>query len=311
VVAVWPRLGLLTSVVHQIDILLKLNQEVVCVINKSEFSDEWSKSLGQFPITILIRENIGRDFGAYQKGFNYISEEFGLSNIDRLTFTNDTILFAKDSINVIRDTLSLDGDVNSIYLNLQGYLHAQSFFISFSKEVIESKHFLRFWQQYYPSNERTYVIKKGERKLSQILQNANFKFKSYVSTQRLIEIFSDYKPFTVSELRSCYELDGDTSKIRKYFYLRDDYHKLQAQRAIISRNASHVLGLYLFRVNSVPLKIDLMKRSYNTASDFHEILFAKGYSLEELSDLEWALYNIGSWTTLRGIEFLWRRYDFI
>ena len=311
IIALWPRMGILDSVIHEIEILLKLDQNVVCIINKSKFSEAWIKTLEQFPITILTRENIGRDFGAYQAGFNYVSSEYGLSNIDSLTFANDTIFFAKDSLEVIRGTLNLDGDVKCIYLNLQQHLHAQSFFLTFSKKVVNSKSLSTFWKEYYPSNERVHAINNGEVKLSRYLNKANFKFVSYVNSERLEEIFSDYKPFTLSELGACYEIEGVSSEIRKRTYLNEEYHKLQAERIIVSRNASHLLGLYLFRVRSVPLKLDLMLRGFHSSSDIYEVLKSKNFSDAALSDYESMLYKQGSWNTIQGIRILWRKYGFI
>ena len=304
-------MGILDSVIHEIEILLELNQGVICVINNSKLSDDWVKKLEEFPITILTRENIGRDFGAYQAGFNYVSSEFGLSNLDSLTFANDTIFFAKDSLEVIKATFNLHGDVKCIYLNLQQHLHAQSFFLTFSKKVIVSKSFSKFWKEYYPSNERVHAINKGEVKLSHYLNKANFKFVSYVNSERLQEIFSDFRPFTLSELGACYEIEGVPSEIRKRTYLSDDYHKLQAERIIVSRNASHLLGLYLFRVRSVPLKLDLMLRGFHSSSDIYEVLKSKNFSEDTLSDYESMLYKQGSWNTIRGIRILWRKHGFI
>lgn len=311
IIALWPRMGILDSVIHQIEILLKLDQNVVCVINKSKFSEAWIKTLEQFPITILTRENIGRDFGAYQAGFNYVSSEYGLSNIDSLTFTNDTIFFAKDSLEVIRGTLNLDGDVKCIYLNLEVHLHAQSFFLTFSKKVVNSKSLSKFWKEYYPSNERVHAINNGEVKLTRYLNMANFKFVSYVNSERLEDIFSDYKPFTLSELGACYGIAGDPSEIRERTYLNEEYHKLQAERIIVSRNASHLLGLYLFRVRSVPLKLDLMLRGFHSSSDIYEVLKSKNFSDAALSDYESMLYKLGSWNTTKGIRILWHKYGFI
>lgn len=311
IIALWPRMGILDSVIHQIEILLKLDQNVVCIINKSKFSEAWIKTLEQFPITILTRENIGRDFGAYQAGFNYVSSEYGLSNIDSLTFTNDTIFFAKDSLEVIRGTLNLDGDVKCIYLNLEVHLHAQSFFLTFSKKVVNSKSLSKFWKEYYPSNERVHAINNGEVKLTRYLNMANFKFVSYVNSERLEDIFSDYKPFTLSELGACYEIAGVPSEIRERTYLNEEYHKLQAERIIVSRNASHLLGLYLFRVRSVPLKLDLMLRGFHSSSDIYEVLKSKNFSDAALSDYESMLYKLGSWNTTKGIRILWHKYGFI
>ena len=311
IVALWPRMGILDSVVHEIEILLKLEREVICVINKSKLSNAWIKKLEQYPITIISRENIGRDFGAYQLGVNYVSSEFGLSNIESLTLANDTILFAKDSLEVVRETLNLHGDVKCIYLNLHMHLHAQSFFLVFTENVLKSENFSKFWKSYYPSNERVHAINHGEVELSKKLNKANFKFVSYMNSEKLHEIFADFKPFTLSELGAIFDVSGATSEIRKRTYLSSDYHKLQAERILVSQNASHLLGLYLFRVMSVPLKIDLMLRGFHSSSDLYEVLGAKGYSAEALSDYESMLYKQGSWNTIRGIRVLWRKYGFI
>ena len=243
IVALWPRMGILDSVVHEIEILLKLEREVICVINKSKLSNAWIKHLEQYPITIITRENIGRDFGAYQSGVNYVSSEYGISNIESLTLANDTILFVKDSLEVIKETLNLPGDVKCLYLNLQSHLHAQSFFLVFSENVLKSKNFSKFWKSYYPSNERVHAINNGEVKLSKTLNKANFKFVSYLNSERLHEIFADFKPFSLTELGAIFDVSGATTEIRKRTYLSSDYHKLQAERIVVSQNASHLLGL--------------------------------------------------------------------
>lgn len=311
VIALWPRMGILTSVLHQVDILLKLDQHVICVINKSKLSDTWIKELEQFPITILIRENIGRDFGAFQAGINYVQREIGLSSVANLTLANDTIFYAQDSLEVIRDTLNQQGDVKCIYLNLQAHLHAQSFFLTFSKRVIDSKVFARFWQTYYPSNERFHAINNGEVKLSRILDKRNFKFASYVNAERLNDIFSTTEPLSLSELGACYEIEGNSSEIRKKTYLSRDYHRLQSERVLVSKNASHLLGLYLFRVKSIPLKLDLMQRGFHSSSDIISVFRLKNFSNETISDFESMLYKQGSWGTVMGIRVLWRNYGLI
>ena len=311
VIGLWPRSGILASVVNQIDILLKLDQHVICVINKSKLSETWIKELEKFPITILMRENIGRDFGAYQAGINYVKREIGLASVDKLTLANDTIFYAKDSLEVIGSTLDLPGDVKCIFLNLQAHLHAQSFFLTFSKAVVDSKTFAKFWKSYYPSNERVHAINKGEVKLSRELNNKNFKFVSYVNSERLNDIFSSCEPLSLSELGACYEIEGVTSEIRKKTYFSWDYHRLQAERVVVSKNASHLLGLYLFRVKSIPLKLDLMQRGFHSSSDIISVFNQKGFSANTISDFESMLYKQGSWGTVKGIRVLWRKYGFI
>jgi hypothetical protein len=170
---------------------------------------------------------------------------------------------------------------------------------------------LKFWKNYFPSNERIHTINNGEVKLSQDLNKANFKFTSFINAEKLTDIFSDFKPFTLSELGACYDIDGDATEIRKRTYLTPEFHRLQAERIVVSRNASHLLGLYFFRVKSVPLKLDLMMRAFHSSSDLYSVLKAKGYSSEALSDYESMLYKQGSWNTLRGIRILWRQHGFI
>ena len=152
--------------------------KVVLVLNKKA-DESLNQYFNESKCIVINRTNNGRDFGAYKAGVLWLDNVVGLGDIDRLVLANDTLLWLNDGTSIISKTLK--DDWSSLFLNLELHTHAQSFFLSFSNEVIQNKKFIKFWNNFVPLNFRRHAILFGEIKLSTILIEEGYRCKPVVN----------------------------------------------------------------------------------------------------------------------------------
>jgi hypothetical protein len=303
IIALWARPAILNSVLRLIDFLIVENVHVVCVLNKSKMSEEWIAEINKRDASILLRPNVGRDFGAYRAGFHFVKERIGLEKITNLIFANDSVFFLDGSKEALKNVIDSNKDVTSLFLNFQFHLHAQSFFVNYKSNVIKSKTFIDFWKSYYPSQERKHAINNGEVKLSKLLQKRGYQFQGYYSAEYLLKTLSTYKP-NLPELANIYKLHGDAQSLRKKEYLPDPFHSLFTSRTANSENVSHLFATYLTRTVGAPLKLDVLKTGAATTNEVSAALQSK-VDESELEDLVIYMQSQGTWASNRGIKSLW------
>ncbi len=123
--------------------------------------------------TYIERFNFGRDFGSYKTGILYLQKMYGLANISRLVILNDSVYYLeKESKEFIQNLLNTDKEVLGATENFEVHRHIGSFAVSIGNPVLKSKHFQKYWMRYRLSDLRVKVIKKGEMKLTKVLQKA-------------------------------------------------------------------------------------------------------------------------------------------
>lgn len=303
VIALWPRPAILKSVLRLVDFLISEGVHVVCVVNKSKMSDEWIAEIKKRDASILLRPNVGRDFGAYRAGFHFVKDAIKLDKISNLIFANDSVFFIDRSQSALKSVIDSDKDVTSLYLNYQFHLHAQSFFINFNNKVLNSKTFADFWKGYYPSQERVHTINQGEVKLSTILQKKGFQFLGYYDARFLLETLSTNKP-NLADLANIYMLHDDPQSLRKKQYLPIDFHDLFASRKADSENVSHLFGTYLTKAVGAPLKLDVLKTGAATTGEVALALQSQ-VDESELENLLIYMQTQGTWASKKGIKSLW------
>jgi hypothetical protein len=121
---------------------------------------------------LLIRKNIGRDFGAYADALRFLGERNVVT--DRLFFFNDSLYYrdVDHLIPLLHDLRS--GDFTCATASLSPIPHAQSFCMSFSRKTCSHPLFRKYWATYFPIDSRRWAISRGELGLSIILRKANF-----------------------------------------------------------------------------------------------------------------------------------------
>lgn len=113
-----------------VEVLSKRDAELILVSN-SPLNENDVKTLSKrFSLKILIRKNIGRDFGAYRDALKHQLE---LAQYSNLILLNNSIFWDCGKLEVVLDSLEIEnkGDIFGLTESLQRTYHLQSYFLYF------------------------------------------------------------------------------------------------------------------------------------------------------------------------------------
>ena len=284
IVAIYAGTSSLNSILRLIDELNTSGYQTVIVMNKNNLTDEWIKAILPKTQTILVRENIGQDFGAYQLGINYVRKKLG-DTIEHLLIANDTLHFSKNNLIALRPVLESNSDFNCIWVNKQTVRHAGSMLLYFDKSVLKRKSFWNFWKFYYPYFEKRQIIRKGELRLSKVVGldyfNPLVSLNNLKKSKKALGMSASQK----SQIRAWASLTG----IREAIYINNAIdHKKHLYAVSYAMNNLHIsnsLGLYLAEKLDMPLKLDLISAGLISEEDFFNYLVAQKTSIEEIKEI--------------------------
>lgn len=168
VVALYPNKNILPFIVNLMDGLAN-NGFFVLGVSPKKLSSEISEPLRAHCHMLLECFPIGRDFGSYKVGINWIKRQPYLANMNTLALVNDSLYYPQHINKSINDLMSLDGNWLGLYENYQMGRHVQSFFEIFRGDALKSENFKNFWNRYKPFSSRLHCINKGEKGLTKAL----------------------------------------------------------------------------------------------------------------------------------------------
>ena len=186
ILAIFPieSSGYLLSLGRIISGLEENNYTIICISN-SLIPQSIQILLEGKDHFLISRKNLGRDFGAYQAGINWLKRQDGYLDITNLILVNDTLLWFANAGYLIN---KLERNPwSTLFLNEEMHTHAQSFCLHFQSKVFNSHSFSLFWKKYLPTNYRRYAIVSGEVGLTNTLLLAGFRPKPLAS----IELFQE------------------------------------------------------------------------------------------------------------------------
>jgi len=170
------------DVLEQIKILSKYYNIIYVTTSHEVISkDPLYTHLKDYTHKILIRNNIGYDFGSWRAGILELEEE--LKECESLLLMNDSLYGPINSFEtVIERTLEHQSDVVCMTKNMVGGQHAQSYFVSYKKGIVMSKFFLTFWKTLPIYGCKFSLIKECEINWSLLLQNMGYKLTALFDT---------------------------------------------------------------------------------------------------------------------------------
>ena len=182
-------------------------------ISNSQLPDEKRASLLERGLMtdFIQRENSGFDFAAWRDGMSFIGFE-ELKSYDSVTLMNDTCFGPLWDLTDIYRKFENDGSVDfwgmtNFRANQQFKEHLQSYYLSFSKRVIQSKAFQDFWIGVKNYTDVQDVIEHYETQITTNLTDAGFKYKAVFdtvdadTTGMLHPDFSYYNPTAILKHR--------------------------------------------------------------------------------------------------------------
>jgi glycosyltransferase involved in cell wall biosynthesis len=308
IVALYPRDGVLPSVRRLIDSLVSSNYSVVAVMNQSEHVDSWLAALSNQPIEILLRPNIGRDFGAYRTGFRYVESKGELNGARHLLFANDSVLYGPKSIDFVNSLLSVDKPWLGMFVNYQVHTHSQSFFQVFRKEIFTKASFSDFWKNYYPSELRHKAINNGEVALSSLCLSLGFLPNSFVTAKSILEN-PEFHAFTPDEKFGIWSNHGGALLDERIATFENT--KFIMSRQYLENNVTHHQGLLASRILKSPIKLDIFQTGLVTLEGLENTLISLGISGRELQEILDVMMLKGSHASRRGLKRLWGTFGYI
>lgn len=134
-----------------------------------------------FAVGILLRQNVGYDFGAWAATILRLKES--VQTAQCLAIANDSVLGPSAQFGAALDKmLSTDADVVGLVESLHGKRHLQSFVILFKQAALRSSAFLRYWRR-VRSGGRLYVIEQYEMESVAWFERAGLRVAALVPNQ--------------------------------------------------------------------------------------------------------------------------------
>jgi hypothetical protein len=176
---------------------LKENGFSVCVVSNSKLSTNDQHALATYADVVLVRPNVGYDFGAYQTAICSL-HKFG-STLRCLLLLNDSVWFPlhTDST-LLKEMEQHEADVTSAQIFGETLFAGRydqsatpilgSYFLMFKPAALRHPKFRSFWQDYRMSSNKETTVRRGERGLSTALFRSGLLCAGIYSQARYDEV---------------------------------------------------------------------------------------------------------------------------
>ena len=143
---------------------LKKRDYFICVVNTGKMEASYLSNLAS---VYIERFNYGRDFGSYKEGIQYLQNTEVFKDCSSFLMANDSVYYLQDFIGPTLDKLEVsESELTGLTENFEINHHLGSFFVVFSKRVVNGKYFKRFWRRFKTTDLRTRNIYYGEMMLT-------------------------------------------------------------------------------------------------------------------------------------------------
>ncbi len=170
-------------VIYYLQELSEQNFDIVFVSTAEELSPLEIDKIKHLCRDILVKENIGYDFGAWQTAIVYLAED--LYKYDTLLLCNDSVYAPLYPLEEMFQKMQGRYDFWGITDSYEIYHHLQSYFMVFDKKVVESKVFQDIWKTYKVYKIKRNIILQYEIGLSRKFLKAGYSMGVYCSYDKL------------------------------------------------------------------------------------------------------------------------------
>jgi hypothetical protein len=255
---------------------------ILIVINENSEASRWFEKLSSAGRTLIVRPNIGADFGAYKCGFNYLRSH--RSNLEVVLIANDSLHYATNCEAGLSPLFDPTNSVNCLYLNFQSVVHAGSMLIKFNSINLSASIFWDFWEGYHCSNSKKRIIKNGEHRLSEICDLKTFRPLTDTFLKSVLP-----KPSVVQKLqylRWARRTDNEFfASLSNLDFGSSETWDLAFHYGLKNFQVSNSLGLYISEHFNTPIKMDLVKNGLVTHSDFASVIGSECSDVKEKQEL--------------------------
>lgn len=259
---------------------------IVFVTNSKELEDESLEALKGLCDVILIRRNVGYDFGAFKEGIAFLGRK--LESLECLLLANDSVYGPFYSLRSITARMDFrKADAWAVVDSWERLYHLQSFFLLFSPKVLNDPVFPAFWRRVRNVRSKYWVIRRYEIPLSRALMKKGLRCRALNRSREASQAL-------LSEVRETAKLDSKDKTPVEMRYRQRVFSIIVAEKPM---NVSHFLWEHLIKQMGCPfLKRELLRKNPGRVpfvSDWESVIRkVSSYDTDLiLEDLEYSLKN--------------------
>lgn len=178
--------GALRPYVRQyLSALRETGLDIVFVTNAGRLQDEAMAFLKEFCAGVIVRRNVGYDFGALREAI----ERVGLPRADTemVVLANDSVYGPLHPLKPLIERIDFNqADLWGMTESWQTRFHLQSYFLAFGRAALTSPTWRTFWNQVRPVSSKWWVILHYELGLTEWFVQAGFRTAALWGYQDLL-----------------------------------------------------------------------------------------------------------------------------
>ncbi len=172
-------------VMHHVRSLAEAGLSIVFVTNAGFLRPAAMAALQDVCAGVLIRSNVGYDFGAWREGFEIL--QLPRPDTEMVVMANDSVYGPMRPLRDLIDQFDFSqADFWGCTESWQTRYHLQSYLIAFSPRVVASEAWRTFWAGVRPTWSKMWLIRLYEIGLTQALLKAGFTCRAIWPYQRLV-----------------------------------------------------------------------------------------------------------------------------
>ncbi|HYP63124.1 MAG TPA: rhamnan synthesis F family protein, partial [Acidocella sp.] len=184
----FDRRGLVrTQLLHYMRELRENGRDVVFVSNSNKIKPEALASLQEICAGVIVRKNIGYDFGAWRDAIDYLS--LPRADTEEIICANDSVFGPLTPLgDVLRRLDYARADIWGLTESWQTRYHLQSFFIAFGPKAIRAEAFRKFWTSVRPVPVKSYIVKAYEIGVTQAMMKGGLHCAALWPYEALVKL---------------------------------------------------------------------------------------------------------------------------
>lgn len=173
-------------VMHHVRSLADAGLSVVFVTNAGALRPAAMARLQAVCAGVLVRRNVGYDFGAWREGFEVL--QLPRPDTEMVVMANDSVYGPMLPLQDLLATIDFArADIWGCTESWQTKFHLQSYLIAFSPRVVASQAWGEFWAGVRPTWSKAWLIRLYEIGLTQAMLKAGFTCRAIWPYQNLIK----------------------------------------------------------------------------------------------------------------------------
>lgn len=181
-----PRGAVGGHTLHYVRALAEAGLSVVFVTNSAGLRAEARDALRPLCAGVIVRRNIGYDFGAMRDGIEAL--RLPRPNTQSVLLVNDSLYGPLCPLGPALERMDFaKADVWGATDSWQGSYHLQSYFVAVGRKVLESTVWRQFWSGVRPVRSKIWVVLRYELGLSRALVRGGFNVAALWRYQDLVD----------------------------------------------------------------------------------------------------------------------------